>query len=63
MHTQRLEAQRQRRDDEYDRRVLQQRTHKNLALEQERLKYARSVTQNFLKFLKREKIEELTAQG
>jgi len=32
-------------------------------LEQERLKYARSATQNFLKFLKREKMEELTAQG
>lgn len=63
IQTQRLEASRQRRDDEYDRRVLQQRTQRYIAQEAEQVKLARAATQNFLKFLKREKVDELKAQG
>jgi len=63
VETQRLEAARKRRDEELDRRNLQEQLQHKLAVWREKKEYARNAALKYLKFLKRDKMEELKDQG
>ena len=63
METQRLEEARGRKNDEIDRRNLQQRTAKNSQVQSEKKVVARSFAKDFLRFFKRDTMNVLVDLG
>ena len=63
METQRLEEQRTRKNDEIDRRNLQQRTAKNNAIQAERKLAGKIFAKDFLVFFKRDTMNGLVDLG
>ena len=63
IETQRLEAARMRRDDELDRRHLQEQVRRKLEVWRQKKEFARNTAMKYMQFLKRDKMEELQDQG
>ena len=61
VHTQRLEARRTRLEQEFDRRWLRAKVQRSVQIREEQIAIARGITQDFLRALKHEKLEELGA--
>lgn len=63
VQTQRVEARQGRRNDEIDRRNLQQRVHSVLTDGQEKRNIARTMSKQFMKYFKRDTMTQLTDMG
>lgn len=63
MQTQRVEARQQRRDDEQDRRNLQQRVRSILAIGREKRELAKNISKQFLRSFKRDTLQCLQDLG
>ena len=63
IQTQRVEARQGRRNDEIDRRNLQQRVDQVLADGKEKREIARTISKQFLKYFKRDTLSQLKDQG
>ena len=63
VQTQRVEARQGRRNDEIDRRNLQQRVEKTLAMGKERRDVARVMSKQFLKYFKRDTLQQCKDLG